>query len=80
MNQEADALSNFNAAGFDPKKRVGTFDASSILMAVIPEMMKTAMTFYKQAVQHHKDDEQQGEIGLPPPKRKRLSLAERSQW
>ena len=47
LNQEADALSNFDDQGFNPELRVGTLEVDSVPLIVLPHMMKVAEAFYK---------------------------------
>ena len=76
LNAEADALSNFNDAGFAPGMRVGSASASCIPLVVIPNMMAAAQEFFTGA------DGARETLPLPRPakRRKRVKLSERDPW
>ena len=75
QNEEADALTNGEYAGFAPEKHV-KIDVSSLQWLVLPEMSKVAEDIYSAAKARRSDG------GAPPnpPRTKALKLRERDPW
>ena len=77
LNQEADALSIFDDSGFNPELRVGSLEASSIPLVVLPGMLKVATAFYEGA---SKATPKRPPVQTPRSNAKRPKLRERDPW
>ena len=77
LNQEADALSNFDDGGFNPELRVGTLEVDSVPLIVLPHMMKVAAEFYKDSA---REGLKRSVLQSSRGSRKKMKLRDRDPW